>query len=411
MEQFLKKILNGRLITAFLMGISAGLPLLLTMTLMQAWAKDANVSLKEIGLMSLVGIPYTVKFLWSPIFDRFTLPFLGRRRGWLLIVQILLILSIVGMGLTSPMNLTSFVIVAFLITFFSASQDIVIDAYRREDLLENELGLGSSYYVYGYRVGMLMVSGGGMILSDYIPWKYVFFVMAACMSVGLITTLFCHEPKVVEAAPKNLRESVIDPFVDYLKRPSAITILIFILLYKLGDNLALALTTPFYLELGFTKTEIGTVVKLFGFWATMAGSILGGIIILKIGINRALWIFGFLQMFATLGFAILSKVGNSVTVLSSVVIIENLATAMATAAFVGFMASITNKKFTATQYALLSSLMGVPRVFISASSGFLAESMGWFNFFIFCTVVAIPGLALLFKFAPYSQKIKEKSVT
>ncbi|MCK5404086.1 MAG: AmpG family muropeptide MFS transporter [Desulfobulbaceae bacterium] len=389
------------------MGVASGLPLLITLTLMQAWAKEAGVSLKSIGLMTLVGLPYTLKFVWAPLFDRFTLPFLGRRRGWLLVCQVLLFLAIIVMGLTDPasgpIQVMFFVLAAFLVTFFSASQDIVIDAYRREDLVDRELGLGSSYYIYGYRIGMLVVSGGGLILADHLSWSMVFFIMALCLVPGMITTFIAREPPVTEKAPAGFRESVIDPFADFFRQPGAIWILVFILLYKVGDNMAAALSTPFYLDMGFSKTEIGTVVKLFGFWATLGGAFLGGVIMLKTGINRSLWLFGFLQMISTAGFALLAQVGYNIGLLTGVICFENLSAGMGTAAFVAFMASITNKKFTATQYALLTSFMGVPRVLISSVTGFMAEGLGWFVFFLFCTFIAIPGMLLLVKFAPWSE--------
>lgn len=402
---FLSRILHKRFLVTFAMGMASGLPLLITITLMQAWAKEAGISLREIGLMALVGLPYTLKFVWAPIFDRFSLPFLGRRRGWLLTIQMTLFVAIVAMGMTRPsqggIQVTLFVLSGFLITFLSASQDIIIDAYRREDLSDPELGLGSSYYIYGYRVGMLVVSGGGLILADYLPWSQVFLLMALCLLPGIIVTLIAREPPVQEIAPANFKESVIDPFVDFFQRSGAIWILTFIILYKVGDNMAAALSTPFYLDMGFSKTEIGAVVKLVGFWATLIGSFMGGAIILKTGINRSLWLFGVLQMVSTAGFAILAKAGYSIAILTGVICFENLSAGMGTAAFVAFMASITNKKFTATQYALLSSLMGVPRVLISSSTGFLAEGLGWFGFFVLCTLIALPGMAMLVKFAPW----------
>ncbi len=408
----LRRILNRRFMVTFAMGMASGLPLLITMTLMQAWAKEAGVSLKNIGLMALVGLPYTLKFVWAPIFDRFSLPFLGRRRGWLLTNQLALFCAIVAMGMTRPdlggTHVTIFVLAGFLITFFSASQDIVIDAYRREDLTDAELGLGSSYYIYGYRVGMLIVSGGGLILADYMAWHLVFLIMACCLLPGIIVTLIAREPPVHEAAPVNFRESVIAPFVEFFSRSGAIWILCFIILYKLGDNMAIALSTPFYLDMGFSKTEIGAVVKLVGFWATLIGSFLGGAIILRTGINRSLWLFGALQMVSIIGFAILAKVGYHIGLLTGVICFENLSAGMGTAAFVAFMASITNKKFTATQYALLSSLMGIPRVLISSSTGFLAEQMGWFNFFVLCTLLALPGMAMLVKFAPWRERTRSE---
>ncbi|MDQ3235755.1 MAG: AmpG family muropeptide MFS transporter, partial [Pseudobdellovibrionaceae bacterium] len=401
----LNQLVNRRLITAFIMGMASGLPLLITITLLQARAKDASVSLENIGLMSLVGLPYTLKFIWAPLFDRYALPFLGRRRGWILTTQVLLMLAIWGMGFTNPaqgtIGLWLFVGMAFLVTFFSASQDIVIDAFRREDLRTAELGLGSSYYIYGYRLGMLAVSGGGLILADILSWPMVFFIMGCCIIPAIINTLFTPEPVVTETPPRTLRESVVEPFKEYFARDQAWLMLCFILLYKVGDNLAVALTTPFYLDLGFSKTEVGAIVKLFGFWATLLGGFFGGVVLLKTGINRALWLCGFLQMASTAGFAILAARGHDIVTLGAVISFENLASGMGTAAFVAFMASLANKRFTATQYALLTSLMGVPRVLLSSVTGFLASSFGWFWFFTFCTVIAVPGMILLARFAPW----------
>jgi PAT family beta-lactamase induction signal transducer AmpG len=409
----LRQLVNRRLLTAFIMGVASGLPLLITITLMQARAKDAAVSLESIGLMSLVGLPYTLKFVWAPLFDRYALPFLGRRRGWIITTQVLLMLAIWGMGMTNPaqgaFGLWTFVGVAFLVTFFSASQDIVIDAYRREDLTTAELGLGSSYYIYGYRLGMLAVSGGGLILADILEWSQVFFIMGACLIPAIIATLFTPEPVVTEAPPRSLRESVVEPFKEYFSRDQAWLMLCFILLYKVGDNLAAALTTPFYLDLGFTKTEVGAIVKLFGFWATLLGGFVGGVVLLKIGINRSLWLFGFLQMASTAGFALLASRGHDLVLLGGVISFENLASGMGTAAFVAFMASLANKRFTATQYALLTSLMGVPRVLLSSVTGFLASSMGWFWFFTFCTLIAVPGMLMLARFAPWRRELTEES--
>ena len=393
------------MLVALLMGFSCGLPLLLTITLLQAWMKDVGVDLTVIGLMALVGLPYTLKFLWAPILDRFTPPLLGRRRGWLLIVQSALMVSISELGFTHPANNPWMVaFIAFLVTFFSASQDIVVDAYRREDLPDEELGLGASLYVNGYRLGMLLASGGGLILADHMSYAMVYQIMAACMLPGIFTTLLAREPDIHDQTPKTLKEAVIEPLVDYFRRQEALWILAFILLYKIGDSMATAITTPFYLDIGFSKTQIGTIVKLFGFWATVGGSLIGGVIMLKLKINRSLWVFGFLQALSTAGFAILARIGNNLIALGAVITFENFCSGMGTAAFVAFMASITNKRFTATQYALLSSLMGVPRVIASAPTGFLAKVMGWELFFIFCTVIAAPGLMLLPKFAPWNRQ-------
>jgi MFS transporter, PAT family, beta-lactamase induction signal transducer AmpG len=395
---FWNVLFSRRMIVSGLMGFSCGLPLLLTISVLQAWMKDEGVDLSVIGLMALVGLPYTLKFFWSPLLDRFTLPFLGRRRGWLLIAQLLLALSIVGLGLTDPSRspwLVAFV--ALLVTFFSASQDIVVDAYRREDLADEELGLGSSMYVNGYRVGMLLASGGGLILADHMPFSSVYLIMAACMLPGIVTTLTTTEPDVPDGTPISMREAVFEPFIDYFTRTGAVWILAFILLYKIGDQMASAMTTPFYLDIGFSKSEIGTVVKLFGFWATIIGSFVGGVVMLKLGIIKSLWGFGILQGVSTAGFAFLAYVGPSIPALTAVIAFENLTSGMGTSAYVAFMASLTNKRFTATQYALLSSLMGIPRVFASAPTGFLAEFMGWGGFFVLCSLVALPGLVLIWK--------------
>jgi len=409
-RSMLNVILSGRMLVALMMGFSCGLPLLLTITVLQAWMKEKGVDLTVIGMMALVGLPYTLKFLWAPFLDRFTLPFLGRRRGWLLVAQVALIFSIAGLGSTDPGNNPWMVaFAAFLVTFFSASQDIVVDAYRREDLPDEELGLGSSLYVNGYRVGMLLASGGGLIMADYIPFSTVYLIMAACILPGVLTTVLAPEPELTFGTPKSIKEAVLDPLVEYFNRQGALWILAFILFYKMGDTMASAMTTPFYLDIGFSKTEIGAIVKLFGFWATIAGALIGGVLMLRLGINRSLWVFGFLQAISTACFALLARIGHSVPTLSGVIAFENLSSGMGTAAYIAFMASITNKRFTATQYALLTSLMGVPRVLASAPTGLLAKNLGWVSFFIACTLIAIPGMLLLLKFAPWNSKDAAKA--
>lgn len=402
-----RSVFSWRMLVAFAMGFSSGLPLLLTGSVLQAWMKQEGVDLGLIGLFALVGLPYTLKFLWAPMLDRFTLPLLGRRRGWLLAAQGGLVLALLGLSFTKPAA-TPYAVAAaaMLVAFFSASQDIVIDAYRREDLAERELGLGSSLYVNGYRLGMLLAGGGGLIMADFVSFSVVYRFMAVSMLIGIATTLLAREPLVAEGTPQTLRSAVIEPFLDYFRRDGAWWMLAFILLYKLGDTMASAITTPFYLELGFSKTEIGAVVKLFGFWATLGGALLGGILILRIGINRALWIFGVLQMISTLGFVLLAHLGHQVAALAGVIFAENFTGGMGTSAFVAFMASLTNKRFTATQYALLSSLMGVPRVLASAPTGYMAEFMGWAGFFVFCTAIAVPGLLVLWHFAPWKNGAK-----
>ncbi len=384
------------MLVAAIMGFASGLPLLLTGSVLQAWMKDEGVDLGTIGLFALVGLPYTLKFLWAPLMDRFTPNGLGRRRGWLLIYQLALIASLLILSIAQPaLDPWWLAVAALLVTFFSASQDIVIDAYRREALADDEQGLGASLYVNGYRVGMLLASGGGLILADHMSFAQVYQLMAGFMLIGVLTTVLAPEPAPAEGVPDTLREAVIQPFVEYFMRRDAVLILAFILLYKIGDTLASHMTTPFYLDIGFSKTEIGTVVKLFGFWATVVGGLVGGVLIMRLGIFRALWFFGILQGVSTAGFAVLAQVGPSVAGLAAVISFENLSGGMGTAAYIAYMASLTNKKFTATQYALLSSLMGIPRVIAAAPTGYLAGAMGWSAFFIACALVALPGLLLL----------------
>jgi len=395
-------LFSRRMLVALLMGFSCGLPLLLTLGVLQAWMKEEGVDLTWVGMITLVQSPYSWKFLWSPVLDRFTPLRLGRRRGWLLIAQLALMVAIAALGESDPVAQPGWMVAsAVLVAFFSATQDIVVDAYRREDLPDDELGLGSSMYVYGYRIGMWAASGGGLILADYLPFSQVYLILAAGLIPGVLTTLLTPEPRVDAKPPRSLREAGWEPLADFFRRDGAIWILAFILLYKIGDTMAAAIATPFYLELGFSKSEIGTVVKLFGSWATIAGAVAGGLLMLRLGIARSLMIFGVLQAVSTAGFAALARLGYSLTALSGVIALESITGGMGTSAFAAFMASLTNKKFTATQYALLTSIMGLPRVLASAPTGLAAKHLGWEWFFIGCTLAALPGLVVLARIAPW----------
>jgi PAT family beta-lactamase induction signal transducer AmpG len=375
--------------------------------LLSAWLKSEGVDLKAIGLFALVGIPYTWKFLWSPAMDRFNLPFLGRRRGWMISTQIAVMSAVMLMGQFNPkLDIWIVVLLAAVIAFFSASQDIVIDAHRREWLSEGQMGSGTALFVNAYKLSTLVPGALSLILSDVMSWDWVFFITGLFMLPGILTTLLVPEPKLYGPAPKSLREAVIEPFHEFIQRRGwqhACLILAFIFLYKLGDSMATALATPFYMELGFTRTEIGLVAKNAGLWASILGGILGAYWMLKTGINRALWIFGLMQALAILGFAILSKTGANVWVLTWVIGVEALAVGLGTAAFTSYIALETNPRFTATQFALFTSLSAVPRTFINAVTGYIVEALGWTNFFIVCFVLAIPGLLLLPKIAPWSQ--------
>lgn len=391
-------LLSRRMLIALAMGFACGLPLQLTGSLLQAWMKLSGVDLSTIGLFALVGLPYTLKFLWAPLFDRYTPSVLGRRRGWLLIAQLALIIAILALSRVDVESAAwRLAWAAFLVTLFSASQDIVVDAYRRESLADEELGLGASLYVYGYRVGLLVAGGGGLILATYIGFPNLYLLMALMMLLGVITTLWAPEPPVSEGQPRSLREAVIEPFVEYFQRHQAWLMLGFVLLYKIGDTMAVQMTTPFYLDLGFSTEQIGVVVKLFGFWATVLGGLLGGVLVLRWGILRSLWVFGIFQGVSTAGFALLALMGKDITALATVIAFENLTGGMGTAAFVAYMGSLTNKRFTATQYALLSSFMGIPRVVIAAPTGYLAGMLGWVGFFFGCALIALPGMLLLLR--------------
>ncbi len=394
-----RALLTRRMLVALLMGFSSGLPLLLTSTLLQAWLTREGINLGVIGLFSLVGLPYTLEFVWAPFFDRFKLRILGRRRGWLLITQLALTVSIATMALLDPhRDLLAVACLCLLIAFCSASQDTVINAYRRESLADDEQGFGASLYVNGYRVAMLVVSGGGLILVHFIGFHAVYLVMAALMSVGLFTTAIAHEPALIAPLPRGFRQSIIEPLASYLRRPDAVWVLVFFLLYKVGDLVASNMTIPFYLKMGYSNLTIGLVVKAFGFWAIVAGGLLGGALMLRIGTYRALFWFGLLQALATASFALLTVTGPSVRALALVISSENLTLGMSTAAFVGFMALMIDRRFMATQFALLTSLMGVPRVILSSPSGYLALALGWAPFFLACGFMAAPGLLILRRF-------------
>ncbi|TAN67020.1 MAG: MFS transporter [Methylobacter sp.] len=391
-------------------GFSSGLPLYILIGLLPAWLRSEGVDLKVIGLFALIQLPFTWKFLWAPLFDRY-IPPLGRRRGWLFITQMALLLSIPGFGALHPgLDLWTIAYLAGVVAFFSASQDIVLDAYRRELLLDAELGLGNAVHVNAYKIAGLIPGSLSLILADHLPWRSVFFITALFMLPGIAMTLFVTEPVLKNGAPKTLRAAVVEPFQEFIGRnglKSACLVLAFIFFYKLGDSMATALATPFYLDMGFSKTEIGLIAKNAGLWPSVMGGLLGGIWMIRLGINRALWIFGLVQMVAILGFAWLATVGHSLLWLAVVIGIEALGVGLGTAAFVAFIAHTTHPLYTATQFALFTSLAAVPRTFANAATGYLVEWFGWVAFFLFCFVIAIPGMLLLFKVAPWS--VQDKS--
>jgi len=392
-------LVSARLWLAALMGFAGGLPLLLTLTVLQAWLSQEGVSLATIGMAGLVGLPYSIKFLWAPLVDRFKPFALGRRRGWLLLTQLALVASIVWLGFQDPSsNIWGVLVASVSVTFFSATQDIVIDAYRRETLADDEQGLAASFYTYGYRLGMLLASAGGLILADIVGFNGVYLVMAGVMAACIIVTLVAPEPAVT-APSRSLTESFVGPFVEFFTRRDgafkALLVLVFIVIYKLGDNLANHMAIPFYLELGFTNTEIGAIAKVVGVAALLFGVFVGGVVTLRLKLYRAMFVIGLLQAASTACYVLLAYAGYDRTWLTTVIAFENMTVGMGTSALLAFMAALTNKQFTATQFALLSTLATIPRSLLSAPSGFMAEALGWPQFYIACTLLAIPGLLLL----------------
>lgn len=397
MNETMKKIFSRRMLSMLLVGYASGLPLLLIGSTLQAWMTDEGVDLTAIGMASLIGLPYVIKILWAPLLDRYKLPFLSRRKGWMILFQVLMVICILGLSFSNPKdNIYLTCTWAFLVALFSASQDIVIDAYRREILPDEELGLGSSLYVTGYRLAMLVSGAFALYLADQIPWKDVFTWLAVFMAPAILFTIISPEENKHIPVPANLKDAIIGPLAEFFKRRGAFIMLAFILLYKVGDSMASNMTTPFILDLGYSKTDIAAVAKTFGMIATIVGGLFGGTLMLKMNMKVSLIFFGILQAVSTLGFSILAQLPVSFVNLASVIAFENLASGMGTAAYAAYMASITNKQFTATQYALLTALMGVPRVILSSPTGWMAKEMGWEMFFVFCTLVAVPGMLLLF---------------
>jgi MFS transporter, PAT family, beta-lactamase induction signal transducer AmpG len=394
-------------------GFASGLPLYLLLNLVPAWLRTEHIDLKVIGAFALIQFPYTWKFLWSPLLDRYVVPVLGRRRGWMLITQAALLVVIVALGGFSPQkDLTMIVLFTTLLAFLSATLDIALDAYRRELLFDNELGLGNAVHVNAYRLSGLIPGSLALILADHLPWDMVFMITALFMLPGMVMTLLVREPHRAEP-PRTLREAVIEPFHEFITRrgwQSALLILAFLFFYKLGDSLCTSLATPFYLDMGFSKSQIGLIAKNAGLWPAVIGALLGGIWMLKIGINRALWLFGVVQVVSIFGFYWLAIQGTQIEVtslrltqLAFVIGLEAFGVGLGTAAFVAFIAHTTHPAYTATQFALFTSLAAVPRTFVNATAGWLAEQLGWGGFFLLCAALAIPGMLMLFKVAPWGE--------
>ncbi len=407
-ETWRAALFNRRMLICVFTGFSSGLPLYLLINLLPAWLRTSGVDLKTIGFFALIQLPYTWKFLWSPLLDRYAMPLLGRRRGWMLVTQLTLLVSIPLFGMLHPkVDILAIVVLSTVVAFFSASQDIVLDAFRREILPDSELGLGTSIHVNAYRVSSLVPGALALILADRMPWSSVYLITALFMLPGIALTLAVDEPALVKGRPRTLREAVVEPFHEFITRNgwrAALLVLAFIFLYKLGDSMATALATPFYLDMGFTMTDIGVIAKNAGLWASVIGGLLGGLWMVKIGINRGLWLFGVVQLVSILGFAWLAYVHQPDRLLLAFVIaFEALGVGLGTAAFTAYIARTTDPRYTATQYALFTSLAAVPRTVINATTGWIVERTGWFDFYLLCTVLALPGMLLLLRVAPWRE--------
>jgi PAT family beta-lactamase induction signal transducer AmpG len=403
-------LFNRRMLICVFTGFSSGLPLYLLINLLPAWLRVEHVDLTAIGLFALVRFPFTWKFLWSPFVDRYALPVFGRRRGWMLLTQLLLLASIPMFGALQPqLDLWTIAYLATAVAFFAATQDIVLDAYRRELLPDAELGLGNAIHVQAYRISSLVPGALALILADHFPWQTVFTVTALFMLPGIANTFLVGEPRLARPAPRTLAEAVVEPFHEFITRSGwqqALLVVAFIFFYKLGDSMATALATPFYLDLGFSLSDIGLIAKNVGLWASVVGGLLGGIWMLKIGINRGLWLFGVVQVVSILGFAWLAYVNEPDRVLLAVVIaFEALGVGLGTAAFIAFIARATDPRYTATQFALFTGLASVPSTLVNATTGWIVEQTGWFTFFLLCTALALPGMALLLRVAPWNEPV------
>lgn len=404
-----------RLVAVLLMGFSSGLPLALTGATLAIRLAELGISLTAIGLFTLVRFSYSFKFVWSPLIDRLPLPGIttrfGRRRGWALVIQAALALAILALGFTDPSeNPWPTVIAAIIVAFLSASQDIVIDAYRIELLRPEEQGAGAAATQWGYRFGMIASGAGALYAATFGGWAFAYALMAALMAVGMLTVWRTPEPDAagaLEPLPGEtaaarvvawLQRAVVAPFADIFSRggvAGALLILLFVVLFKVGDAIAGTMSNPLYVRLGFTRDEIATIVKIYGVIATLVGVAIGGVIVLRFGVFRALLIGGVLQMLSNVVYIVLVWAGHDLAVLAMAIGVENLTSGIGSAAFVAYLSGLCNIAFTATQYALLSSLATTGVNILSASGGYLADELGWVRFFIASMIMALPGLLLL----------------
>lgn len=389
------------------LGFGSGLPFLLTNRTLQAWMTVEQVNLAAIGAFSLVGLPYSLKFLWSPLLDRFVPPFFGRRRGWLALAQGAIALALLLLAAQNPQQGLQWVaIAAVLVAFLSATQDIAADAYRADVLAPREMGAGAAIFVLGYRMALLIAGGAALILADQLSWPVTYMAMAGLMAACILFTALAPEPIQQEQPPTTLLDAVQLPLRDFLTRypwQRGLAILTFIVLYRLGDAMVNNMALPFLLQTGFSQTQVGAIQGVMGLIATIVGALTGGVILSQIGIARSLWVFGGLQALSNLAYFALALVGKNDTAMVVAINLENFCGGLATAGFTAFLMSLCNPRFSATQYALLSSLMAVSRDILVAPVGAIAQVTGWPTFFALTIGAAVPGLLLLPWFAPWQR--------
>ncbi len=394
---FFPKIMSPRLIAVMLLGFASGLPLALTGSTLQAWMTEANVSLAAIGALSLVGIPYTLKFLWAPLLDYFRIPVLGLRRGWIMLTQACLILALVLLAGIHPEQQPGLIYsLALVIAFFSASQDVAIDAYRADVLKVDERGLGAAYSVFAYRIAMLFSGGVALIMAANLGWHTTYLIMAIVLSLTMVGTYFAPRVNEVRLANGGMLKAMMQGFWNLLQREKIVLLLLFLLLYKIGDALALQLMTNFLLHgLGFSLTEVGLAYKIVSFAATISGAFIGGLILTRLPIFNGLLFFGLLQALSNLMFVVLALYGKHFFLMASAIFIENFCSGLSTAALIAFMMSLCDHRFTATQFALLSAVTSLGRVFLGPLAAFMVMKLGWVEFYCWTVVLSFPGLLLL----------------
>jgi PAT family beta-lactamase induction signal transducer AmpG len=389
---------SRKILLLLLLGFSSGLPLALTAGTLQAWLTVDGVDLKTIGWFALVGQPYTYKFLWAPLMDRYSLPFLGRRRGWLLVTQVSLLAAIAFMGTLSPKDSPWLLAgLALLVAFLSASQDVVFDAFRADILGAEERGAGAAVSVFGYRIAMLVSGGLALVLADsFLGWQATYWLMAGLMGIGILAVWNAPEPPSAGAPPRSIAAAFKEPLAEYFSRNAAWLLLVLVILYKLGDAFAGSLTTAFLIRgAGFTATDVGAINKTLGLIATIIGALVGGALMAHLRLYKSLMLFGVLQAVTNLGFMAIAIVGKSYPLLVAAVAAENLCGGMGTAAFVALLMAMCDRRFSATQYALLSALSAVGRVYVGPAAGYMATDLGWTTFFFLTFLIALPGIVML----------------